>query len=130
MNCSPEETHEMRLRQFFGRRVAIASFAACACSARTSSAGADATTAAMDDAPAIAATNARQRSAVLRASRGMKMLHAFLPRSCAHAAISSQRAIILSTTEVILATDSCIVNFLFLSSARAARALRVRYFSC
>ena len=106
----------MRLRQFFGRWDAIASFAHWTCSARTSSAGRDATTAAMDDASASAATNARQRSAVLRASRGAKRLHAFLLRSCAHAAISSQRTIILSTPEVILTTDSCIVNFNFLSA--------------
>ena len=112
MNCSPEATQVMRLRQFFGRRAATKSFAACACSARASSAGADATMAAMDEADATAAMKSSMSCTVLRLSRGVKRLHTFLPSCRAHATISSQRAIRLSTTDPIRITDSCIVNFL------------------
>ena len=115
-NCSPEEMQVMRLRQFFGRADAIASFAHWAWSARASSAGRDATTAAMDDASASAAMKPSISSAVFRASRGAKRLHTFLPSCRAHAAISSLRAISLPTTDSIRITDSCIVNLVFLSA--------------
>ena len=115
-NCSPEEMQVMRLRQFFGRAEAIASFAVCAWSARASSDGRDATTAAMDDASASAAMKPSISSAVFRASRGAKRLHTFLPSCRAHAAISSLRAIRPSTTNPIRITDSCIANLVFLSA--------------
>ena len=116
MNCSPEAMQVMSERQLRGSADAITSFACAACSASASSAGADATTAAMDDASAIAFMKSRQSCAVLRFSFGMKRLHSFAPCDRAHAAYSSQRMIRLSTASPIRATDSCITNLSFLSA--------------
>ena len=106
----------MSERQLRGSADAITSFACAACSASASSAGADAATALMDDASAIAATKLSISSAVFRASRGAKRLHSFAPCGRAHAAYSSQRMIRLSTASPIRATDSCITNLSFLSA--------------
>ena len=116
MNCSPEAMQVMSERQLRGSADAITSFACAACSASASSAGADATTAAMDDASASAVMKSSISCTVFRTSRGMKRLHTFLPSCRAHAAISSQRMIRLSTASPIRATDSCITNLSFLSA--------------
>ena len=129
MNCSPAEMQVIRLRLSRGSCAAMALFAAAARSARVASAGRAIAIALIDEAVAIAAVKSRQSCIVLRLSRGRKRLQTLHPSSCAHAVISSQRITIASTTDPIRATDSCIVNFSFLSCSGEHILLTLYYYA-